>query len=356
MAKQSTTRWILVTLLGMLVVGAACMPITQADDNLSTGAGAEPADRGGIVDVGEDKTVVTVDQIELLLMESFPIQVAAIVRGHLSDGCGVLDGISARRTDEGFVLEIAAHREGDFCTEALVPFEERVVLDVLGLKAGTYSVRAGEVSAEFTLPVDNRPVDNKPVGGTTAGGTPIEYVRDLRGTVTAVETGADGIQVELVDGETVYSVTISALQAQVFGRWEEIQPGAELVVSGPMDAGMEPTLVVAEKVAVVGSDSDYVRNLHATVTGIERGAAGLRAEIRADDGTDYRVTFDPATTQIVYLGGETEIQVGTPVLVSGELFYLLAAQFAPRIAADVAVVRPVPPTDTIEVRPLSELG
>ena len=142
-------------------------------------------------------------------------------------------------------------------------------------------------------------------------------------------------------------MTISAIQAEVFGHWEEIVPGAELVVSGPviagpMHSGAEPTLVVAEKVAVVGSISDYVRNLQATVTGVEMGPTGLRAEIRADDGTDYRVTFDPASTEIVYLGGETEIQVGAPVVVSGELFYLIAAQFAPRIVADVAVVQPAP--------------
>ena len=57
-------------------------------------------------------------------------------------------------------------------------------------------------------------------------------------------------------------------------------------------------------------------------------------KIRADDGTDYRVTFDPASTEIVYLGGETELQVGAPVVVSGELFCLIET----RIAADVAVV------------------
>jgi inhibitor of cysteine peptidase len=308
-----------------------------------------PTDKGNAVDdgdaVGPDTgaTNVYLDEIDLLVMESFPVQVAAIVRGNLSDGCVVLDGISAQRTDEGFVIEVDSHREGDFCTQALVPFEERVTLDVLGLAAGTYAVRAGEVSSEFTLAVDNGPVNDEPVGNQPADGASVEYVKDLQGTVTGIEIGADGLQVELTvplaeRGERVYSVTISVMQAEIFGRWEEIQPGAELVVSGPVIAGMDPTLVVAEKVTIVGSDSDYVSNLHGTVMGVERGPEGLRAEIRADDGTDYRVTFDAATTELVYVGEESELQVGTPVLVSGELFRLLEAQFAPRIAADVTVV------------------
>jgi heat shock protein HslJ len=299
-------------------------------------------DSGNAVETGTEKTDVIVDGIDLLVMESFPVQVEAIVRGNLSNGCVVLDGVSVKRTDQGFLIEVETHVEGDFCTQAQVPFEERVSLDVLGLPAGTYTVRAGEVSADLTFDVDNGPADDRTSAGSPSD-APAEYVQDLRGTVTGIEIGADGLQVELTvplaqRDESTYSVTISVMQAEVFGRWEGIQQGAELVVSGPVVAGMTPTLVVAEKVIVVESGSDYVSNLHGTVTRVETGPVGLRAEIRADDGTDYRVTFDPATTEIVYLGGETEIQVGTPVLVSGELFRLMEAQFAPRIAADVTVV------------------
>jgi hypothetical protein len=245
----------------------------------------------------------------------------------------VLDGLSAVRTDEGFRIEIETHRQGEICTQALVPFEGRVSLDVLGLPAGTYVVRAGEVASEFTFTVDNEPID-----GQSSGDAGEPYVQDLRGTVTGIEIGADGLQVELTSGQDVYSVTISVMQAEVFGRWEGIQQGAELVVSGTVVAGVQPTLVVAEKVTVVESSSDYVTNLHATVTSVAPSPTGLQAEIRADDGTNYRVTFDPATTEVVYLGEGRELQVGTPVRVSGELFRLLDAQFAPRIAADVTVV------------------
>lgn len=327
----------LFALLFALVAVAACAP-SAADG----GAPVNDGNSADAVDTDTGKTTVYIDEIELLLMESFPVQVAAIVRGNLANGCVVLDGISAIRSGEGFALDVRAHEEGDFCTQSLVPFEERVTLDVLGLKAGTYTVRAGEISAEFTFDVDNGSANAPSADSSAPDGASVEYIQDLRGTVTAVEIGKDGLQAELTSGETVYSVTISVMQAEIFGRFEGIRQGAELVVSGPVVAGMEPPLIVAEKIEVVESGSDYVRNLRGTVTEVQPGPEGLRAEMRADNGTTYVVTFDPTTTEIVYLDANTEIRPGTPVLVSGELFCLLQAQFSPRIAAEVAVVRPAP--------------
>jgi inhibitor of cysteine peptidase len=43
------------------------------------------------------------------------------------------------------------------CTQALVPFEETIPLDVEGLLAGEYTVNVNGVMATFTLDVDNTP-------------------------------------------------------------------------------------------------------------------------------------------------------------------------------------------------------
>jgi inhibitor of cysteine peptidase len=235
MAKQGKIGFTII-LLSMLILGAACTPLIGAGDDGSTDETA-PIQAAPQVNV-------TVDEVELQIMESFPIQVAAVVRGHLPDGCTVLDDISAAREGNTFVLDIAAHREGDMCTMALVPFEKRVALDVEGLKAGTYQVVGGDASAAFTFDVDN----------VRADGAPVEYVRDLRGTVTAIVYGTDGVQVELTAGDTVYSVTISAMQAEVEGRWDRIAEQSEIVVSGPVVAGAAPPLIVAERVTVLGSE------------------------------------------------------------------------------------------------------
>ena len=41
------------------------------------------------------------------------------------------------------------------CTEALVPYEQAVPLDVAGLPAGVYTVTVNGVSDTFELAVDN---------------------------------------------------------------------------------------------------------------------------------------------------------------------------------------------------------
>jgi len=104
----------------------------------------------------------TVEEIDVILMESFPIQVAVLVKGYLPDGCTLIDQVRSRFEPESdrFVIEITTVRDADAaCTEAIVPFEERVPLDVYGLPAGTYFVDANGVVDSFTFDVDNSPLE-----------------------------------------------------------------------------------------------------------------------------------------------------------------------------------------------------
>jgi hypothetical protein len=41
------------------------------------------------------------------------------------------------------------------CAQVLAPFEYRLPLDILGLVAGTYTVRLNALTASFTLSQDN---------------------------------------------------------------------------------------------------------------------------------------------------------------------------------------------------------
>jgi len=104
-----------------------------------------------------------VERIDILIMESFPVQVAAVLQGNLPDGCTLIDQVAVEREDVVFVITISVYRPADqICTEALVPFEEQVALDVYGLPAGVYTVTAGAVSETFELAVDNVPSDGEP--------------------------------------------------------------------------------------------------------------------------------------------------------------------------------------------------
>ncbi|MEN6408918.1 MAG: hypothetical protein ABFD44_04300 [Anaerolineaceae bacterium] len=97
-----------------------------------------------------------VENIEFLTLESFPVQITAVVSGSLPDGCTTIDRTEAIRADNTFTIHLYTTRPADaVCTEALVPFKESVSLDVYGLPAGEYTVRAGDVTGTFRLEMDN---------------------------------------------------------------------------------------------------------------------------------------------------------------------------------------------------------
>jgi inhibitor of cysteine peptidase len=103
-------------------------------------------------------TLASVESVELQILESFPVQVRALVRGHLADGCTEIDQIEQRRDLEAKTFEITISTSRDptlVCTMALVPFEETIPLDVRDLPAGIYTVDVNGVQASFELQTDN---------------------------------------------------------------------------------------------------------------------------------------------------------------------------------------------------------
>ncbi len=98
-----------------------------------------------------------IESVDVLIMESFPLQARAVITGYFPDGCTELAAINVDRQENEFILTVQTRRpSGDIaCTEALVSFEESLDLDILGLEAGTYTVIAQDQQANFTLDVDN---------------------------------------------------------------------------------------------------------------------------------------------------------------------------------------------------------
>lgn len=116
---------------------------------------------------GQDATV---ESLDVLLLESFPLQAGVIISGYLPDGCTELVEISVERQEKEFILTLTTRRPtGDvICTMALEFFEEAVDLDIEGLDAGNYTVIAQDQQAQFRLDVDN--VMPGEVIGPIAGG------------------------------------------------------------------------------------------------------------------------------------------------------------------------------------------
>ena len=99
-----------------------------------------------------------VENIEILTLESFPVQIHVIAKGYLPDGCTEIGDITKVRDGNTFTVTVETIRPADMmCTQAIVPYEKSIPLDVYGLKAGTYSVVVNSVSGSFELSMDNLP-------------------------------------------------------------------------------------------------------------------------------------------------------------------------------------------------------
>ena len=118
----------------------------------ANGGGAPPA--GGTEAPVELQTEV--ESIDVLILESFPVQVNAVIRGTLPDACAYVEDAIQEREGNTFrlTLQLAWHPDRR-CMPAATPFEHTVALAVAGLPAGTYTVESHGATATFELSVDN---------------------------------------------------------------------------------------------------------------------------------------------------------------------------------------------------------
>lgn len=118
-------------------------------------------------------TPAPVDQVEILIMESFPVQINVIVNGNLPDGCTTLDAVEQTRTDNTYQITLMARRPADaVCTQQLTPYQEIIPLDVVDLPAGNYTVNVNGTLAGFALASDNTLATPEPEPTATPAATP----------------------------------------------------------------------------------------------------------------------------------------------------------------------------------------
>lgn len=130
-----------------------------------------------------------VDEITIQILESFPVQVEAVIKGNLPDSCTDIDQVEQRfdSEEDTFWIEIKTVRTGEACAQVLTPFEETVPLEVYGLPAGTYTVDVSGMRETFTLDADNAPGDAELPNPAAA------YCED-QGYRVEIRTDADGNQ------------------------------------------------------------------------------------------------------------------------------------------------------------------
>jgi inhibitor of cysteine peptidase len=96
-----------------------------------------------------------VEEIDIIILESFPVQVYLVASGYLPDPCTKIYQISREREDYHFSVSITTFRSPGACIQIIAPFEETIPLEVYGLPAGTYTVNVNGVQGTFSLEVDN---------------------------------------------------------------------------------------------------------------------------------------------------------------------------------------------------------
>lgn len=108
----------------------------------------------------KSNNLVTIDTVQIAILESFPVQVSVNVTGNKSVPCVELLTPAISRKDNLFIVVLAETLLGPekSCIAMIDPFETSFALDVSGLPAGTYTVRVnGAVDETFTLDTDIPP-------------------------------------------------------------------------------------------------------------------------------------------------------------------------------------------------------
>ena len=92
-----------------------------------------------------------INDISVILLESFPLQVHVVVNGHLNDGCTTLNEITQRREGNTIRIHITTKRPKDaICIQVIKEVQERIPLEGSFLP-GRYRVIVNGVEKEFEI-------------------------------------------------------------------------------------------------------------------------------------------------------------------------------------------------------------
>jgi hypothetical protein len=93
-------------------------------------------------------SLLPVASIDLLILESFPVQVTARVRGHLPDGCTSIADVVQTRTGSTVEVTITTVRSGEVCIQLVTPVTRNVRLEG-AFPPGDYVLRVNGLEKPF---------------------------------------------------------------------------------------------------------------------------------------------------------------------------------------------------------------
>ena len=102
-----------------------------------------------------DEELAPVESIDILVLESFPVQINVLIDGYLPNPCYQISQIEKNQGEDTFYVKVFMKYNGLICIQTIKPYKETVTLDVYGLVAGTYQVDVNGIVDTSTLDVDN---------------------------------------------------------------------------------------------------------------------------------------------------------------------------------------------------------
>jgi type IV pilus biogenesis protein CpaD/CtpE len=94
-----------------------------------------------------------VERIEIVVLETRPVQVRVAVYGWLSDSCTTIR--NTEQTREGALIRlkiITTRPAGVMCAQMIKRFRDTYPVETAGLPPGTYTLDVSGKQAQFTLP------------------------------------------------------------------------------------------------------------------------------------------------------------------------------------------------------------
>jgi hypothetical protein len=144
----------LTVMLGVTLLAAAACTGGRSPEAPSTGKpGTSPTQPGqGQTPDQTAPGLLTVSQVDVLIMESFPPQITAKVEGWLPDGCSEVGDITQQRNGFTIDVTITIRRLSTGACIAIAPQVSRSVrLNGSFAESGAYTVRVNGVERTFTL-------------------------------------------------------------------------------------------------------------------------------------------------------------------------------------------------------------
>lgn len=126
--------------------------VSPSEPISSDSAKSQPTKDENFVHLGD----LNIESAQILVAESFPVQVSAQIKGTFPDACTGVGNIEQEREGETIFVRVGSVRPKDaLCAQVITPFDYSVSIDVLNLPKGQYTIDVNGIKSKLILNEDN---------------------------------------------------------------------------------------------------------------------------------------------------------------------------------------------------------